>query len=200
MPLIEFGTSGAPMQGEERSGDVHLIQTFSGGVLVGVIDALGHGPEAANAAATAVEALRKRAAQPLLYLLQSGTEALRWSRRVVLSLASFNLAERCMTWVGIGNVAGILIRARAPEERKQETLITRSGVLGDQLPSLLAARLPIGSGDTLIFATDGVDPSFAQDVSLRGEPQKLSDRILARYRKPDDDALVLVARYVEDSR
>jgi len=59
---------------------------------------------------------------------------------------------------------------------------------------LQATVLPVANGDTLFFATDGVNGDFAENLSVLGNPQRAADRILERYRTGSDDALVLVAR------
>jgi hypothetical protein len=46
-PLLELGWAGTALEAE--SGDVHVVAEFDHGVLVGVIDGLGHGYEAAVA-------------------------------------------------------------------------------------------------------------------------------------------------------
>jgi negative regulator of sigma-B (phosphoserine phosphatase) len=69
-------------------------------------------------------------------------------------------------------------------------------VVGAQLPQLQGAILSVSPGDTLIFATDGVRSDFARDVLADDPPQRTADRILAQYSKGNDDALVLVARYL----
>jgi hypothetical protein len=65
------------------------------------------------------------------------------------------------------------------------------------LPSLRKETLPVRRGDVLLLATDGVDRSFADWPDLVGSPQDIADRILARYGREDDDALVLAARVLE---
>ena len=52
--LIEWAVAGAPIDGETESGDLHAVVQFEGGVLVGAVDGLGHGAEAAVAARAAV--------------------------------------------------------------------------------------------------------------------------------------------------
>jgi serine/threonine protein phosphatase PrpC len=51
-------------------------------------------------------------------------------------------------------------------------------------------------GDTLILVTDGVHNNFSDGVSVSDRPQLIADRILAEFSKGSDDALVLVARYL----
>jgi hypothetical protein len=47
------------------------------------------------------------------------------------------------------------------------------------------------------MATDGVRANFADGVSAAlGEPQALADRILAAAGRGDDDALVVVVRWL----
>ena len=79
-------------------------------------------------------------------------------------------------------------------------LLLRAGVVGFQLPSLDVEILPVSAGDTLIFATDGIQSDFARGLARSFPPQKAAEKILARYGKATDDALVLVARYLGRQR
>ena len=99
-----------------------------------------------------------------------------------------------MTWLGVGNVQGVLLRCDAREGDVQESLPLRDGVVGSQLPPLQATVLPIVRGDTLFFATDEIRGNFSVALSARENPQRAADRILEQYRGGTDDALVLVSR------
>jgi hypothetical protein len=99
-----------------------------------------------------------------------------------------------MTWLGVGNVQGVLMRADAKNGNAQESLLLRAGVVGSQLPTLQATVIPIVRGDTLLFVTDGVRSDFSATLSARENPQRAADRILAQYRTGNDDALALVVR------
>lgn len=196
MTLIEAGVATMMPEGQTVSGDRHMVHSFTDGVLVAVADGLGHGVEAAAAADAAVRTLEGHAGEPLISLLRHCHEALRSTRGVVMSLASLNARERTMTWLGVGNVEGVLLRANPEASRQAEMLLLRGGVVGGKLPSLLAAATSIAHGDTLIFATDGIRNGFAQDLSPEEPPQRIADRVMAGYRRKTDDALVLVVRYV----
>src|SRR3989454_8581110 len=54
------------LAGEQESGDLHLIKPVGSGVLVSVVDGLGHGAEAAAAARAAVAALSRYADESVL--------------------------------------------------------------------------------------------------------------------------------------
>ncbi|HEV8441348.1 MAG TPA: SpoIIE family protein phosphatase [Methylomirabilota bacterium] len=188
--LIRWGVASRSLR--EESGDQYVVHTTAHGVLVAVADGLGHGPEAAVAARTALSVIEENAEEPVARLLARCHERLRPTRGAVLSLASFTTRETTMTWIGVGNVDGILLRA--DPGAKPERLLLRAGVLGHQLPPGDSFRVPVAPGDTLIFATDGIRSEFAETLKPGRPPEP--ERILAEHGKSTDDALVVVARYV----
>jgi phosphoserine phosphatase RsbX len=197
--LLEWGMAGEPLAGQSESGDLGLVLPFPGGILVGALDGLGHGDEAAAAARAAAEVLRSQPDAPVIWLVRECHAALGETRGVVMSLASFSARYATMTWIGIGNVEGLLVRADAAASPPRETLLLRGGVVGFKLPELGAAVLPVGRGDTLVLATDGIRNDFADGLSLAHPAQQVADQILARHAKKTDDALALVAVVVGDT-
>ena len=191
--MAEYGVAKLALPGAGESGDQHLVCCNGSGILVAAIDGVGHGEEAANAAKAAVPILRSGIGEPIISLIGVCHEKLRSTRGVVLSVASIDVAHGLMTWLGVGNVQGVLVRA----DRKvaaQETLLLRGGVVGDHLPQLQATVLPVGQGDMLVFATDGVRTDFAGTLSALENPQRAADRILKSFANGSDDALVLALR------
>jgi len=193
-PLVEYGVAKFVLPGQGESGDLHLVCCNQNGILIAAIDGIGHGEEAASAAKTAVSVLKTGADEPVISLLQRCHEGLRSMRGVVLSLASIDPVHGMMTWAGVGNVQGALMRAGARKGAVQEVLMLRGGVVGSQLPALQAAVLPVAKGDTLVFVTDGIRGEFAESLSALESPQRAADRILDGYCRGNDDALVLVVR------
>jgi len=192
--MVEYGVATFVLPGQEESGDRHLVCCNRNGILVAAIDGIGHGEEAANASKAAVALFRSFADEPIISLVERCHEELRRTRGAVLSLACINPEHGMMTWLGVGNVQGVLMRADAKKGNMRESLLLRAGVVGSQLPALQATVLPVAQGDTLFFATDGVLSDFSVTLSARENPQRAADRILEQYRNGNDDALVLVAR------
>ncbi len=190
---VTWGLAGSALEGE--SGDLHVVAGFPHGVLVAVIDGLGHGPEAATAAKEAAWILESQPGEPIPDLVQRCHEGLRRTRGAVMSLASFNSQGSSMTWMGVGNVEGILLRAGLAAQPARESISLRGGVVGYQLPALRPSAVPISPGDTLILASDGIRSAFLSGLRIQGSPQQIAEAILARYARGTDDALVLVARY-----
>jgi negative regulator of sigma-B (phosphoserine phosphatase) len=197
--IIEWGVASLTLAGEVESGDRHVVKTFPHGVLVAAMDGLGHGGQAAAAANEAVTVLQTVEIESVVSLLKRCHERLRSTRGVVMSLAVFNAVDETMTWIGVGNVEGVLLRADPTVGPGHKTLVSRSGVVGSRLPLLEAAIVPVMRGDTLIFATDGIGREFTQHLALGDGPQQLADKILAQCATRTDDALVLVARYVGET-
>jgi len=192
--MVEYGVAKFVLPGQGESGDLHLVRCNHSGILVAAIDGLGHGEEAANVSKTAAALLKSSADEPIISLVERCHEKLRATRGIVLSLAYIEPEHGMMTWLGVGNVQGVLMRADAKKGNGQESLLLRAGVVGSQLPSLQATVLPIVRGDTLFFATDGVRSDFSATLSARENPQRAADRILEKYRSGNDDALVVVVR------
>ncbi|HLI35290.1 MAG TPA: SpoIIE family protein phosphatase [Terriglobia bacterium] len=194
--LLEWAVATLTLPGEAESGDRSVVKSFQGGALVAVVDGLGHGAKAAEAAKLAIATLEDHASEPVTSLIQQCHNALTNTRGVVMSLASFNVSRGNMTWLGVGNVEGLLIRAGNDASPKCQSLLLRSGVVGARLPVLQVSTTTVSRGDLLIFATDGIAGDFSKELNFGERPQKIADDILALHSRGIDDALVLVSRYL----
>ena len=111
-----------------------------------------------------------------------------------MALVSVRAVDRTISWLGVGNVLGVLLRMSSVGTPKNEGIVQRGGVVGLSLPPLRVSVIPVSLGDTLILATDGIRPGFAKSLTPVAPIQQSADRILARFGLKSDDALVLVAR------
>ncbi len=197
--FVEWGVAGVALPGFSESGDRHVFQPFDGGALLAVLDGLGHGPDAAAAAIEACGVLQANAGENVISLVRRCHSALKETRGVTIGLASFCFRDALMTWMSVGNVQGIFLRADRERSDREELLLLRSGVVGSHLPALQAAVLPVARGDCLAFATDGIQSGFDYSCIRCCSPGRAAENILARHAKGRDDALVLVARYMESA-
>ena len=194
---VEWRVAQHALPGQATSGDHPLVQEFSGGALIAAVDGLGHGSEAAAAADVAIRILRALAAESVLSLLNRCHEALRGTRGVVMSLAQYDAREGTVTWAGVGNVEGLVLRPQAGNGAVPTRLLLRRGLLGAHLPSLHVTTFPVHSGDLLVLTTDGVVADFERELDPAAPLQELADGILARHGRNDDDAMVVVARILD---
>jgi phosphoserine phosphatase RsbX len=194
--LLEVGAAAASLPGESVSGDEHAVLPFDGGVLVGAVDGLGHGDEAAHAAGRALSVLAEDPGAPVPTLFERCHARLARTRGVVMSLAAFDASKHRLTWLGVGNVEGTLLRADAETMWPTESILLLGGVVGFQLPTLRPSTTELRPGDTLVLTTDGIESGFRHGLRPGGPAQDLADQLLEDHYKRNDDALVLVARYL----
>jgi phosphoserine phosphatase RsbX len=192
--LVQWNVASRPMPGETESGDLHLVAPFEGGVLVAAIDGLGHGPEAAMAAQRAANVLSGAPGRPIRELVEKCHEALRSSRGAVMTIARFDARNRRLAWTAVGNVEAVLYRAA--EGASREVIVPRAGVVGYQLPKLRETTLPLARDDTLVLATDGVSHHLFLNPPSQLAAPDCAASLLDRYAKGNDDALILVVRYL----
>jgi hypothetical protein len=191
-PLVEWCTAGRAYEGAALSGDLDVVACYPGGVLAAVIDGLGHGPEAAATARVAEAVLRQRPDETVMGLMELCHTALRGTRGAAISIASFNAAAATVTWLGVGDVAGVLLRLAPAELPRREGLITRGGVVGYRLPRLRAISLSVRRGDLLVLATDGIKTSFSAGLAPDRSIHEIAANILRDHGRATDDALALV--------
>jgi phosphoserine phosphatase RsbX len=197
--VIDWALATSPLEGESRSGDLHVVKEFPGGTLIGVVDGLGHGVEAGATADEAVAELEAHAADDVVSLMTKCHERLRGTRGAAITLLSIRHRDLMMSSLAVGNVEALVVRNGPTDRGAHESAVQRGGVVGFKLPRLQSSTTRLSPGDTLILATDGIRPEFSQSIAV-GEPiQRSAERILEDFRRTSDDALVLVA-CVRDGR
>jgi hypothetical protein len=192
---IETAFATLPLPGQVESGDLSLVKRVGPGTLIAVVDGLGHGEEAASAAHAAVGALDRHSRDPLIDLVRHCHAALVGLRGVVLGLAYLDPQAATMTWLGVGNVGGILLHADPASRPSRVTLVPNAGFIGAEPTHPTTRVVPLTPGDTVILFSDGIRDGFAESLVLAHSPREIADFVITRHVKGTDDALVLVARY-----
>jgi negative regulator of sigma-B (phosphoserine phosphatase) len=181
----EFVT--VPRAGETQNGDAALVRRHAdGSVLIAVLDALGHGPLAAKAAAVGMGFLAAAPAEKGVRALVEGLhDQLRGTRGAAGMLLV--LKDDKLSGCGVGNVTLRAIRGRIPA-----TLTP--GVLGGilTLSRLRLFEADLALGDRFVLFSDGISSRFDDEASRRAPALAICQAIMERHRKPHDDATVLV--------
>lgn len=201
--VVEWSVAGQPLRGQAESGDCYVVKQHVDGVLIAVVDGVGHGPEAVAASRLTAQVLEAYTSGDSLTALIAECHArLRGTRGAVISLAMLNASQGTITWLGVGNIEGLLLRNStrngSTNSKQQEILLLRAGVVGHQLPRMVLDTLPVHPGDIVIFATDGIRPDFADDIGTGVSPSLIANDILEHHALETDDALVLVVRYLHE--
>jgi hypothetical protein len=190
--VIDWASAGRPLAGEPESGDRCWVEEHPEGALFAVIDGLGHGTPAAEAATRAVEALKGGFGLPLSALLERCHRALRGTRGAVMSLAQVEDAAATLTWAGLGNVEGTFLSATGA----RDGLLTRPGIVGGEATHAPERTLKLASGDLCVLTTDGIRAGWTSSVRAAQSVKELASSILSAWARPNDDALVLAVRWL----
>jgi phosphoserine phosphatase RsbX len=201
--IAELGRSGmrivwaaaeAPAEREVSSGDRHLVKVTDQGVLVVVLDALGHGADASQVADLALGDLQRQETAALDALLLAWHEELHGSRGVVAGLAWFDHFGG-VTWLVVGNVSTTLWRSSYGTMRVHASARVHAGIIGAQVPQLRTEIKPLQPNDLLILATDGIGADLFTSFTASDSPEAIARRLVVEGKVPSDDGLALVGRY-----
>jgi negative regulator of sigma-B (phosphoserine phosphatase) len=175
-----------PMVGEIANGDrVVVRQGEEKRALLAVIDGLGHGPNAAAVSIQAVECLEAVSLQaPLLEIMELLHRKLAGSRGAAATVCMLRdgQAEAC----AVGNVEIRSADVRIP-------LVFSAGILGGRVNKfhICKAKLPLRA--RLVFFSDGISSRTPIEDVRTLSPRAACDAIVAKYRRKEDDATVLIA-------
>lgn len=198
MPTIDsfdYSVCARTFSGETESGDHFTVVPRTHGLLIAVVDGLGHGFDAALAAKVAISTIAAHAELPLPALIKRCHKALTTTRGAAMAIAAIDRRFGTMAWLSIGNVVGVLLRTIPGQKIDHQHVLMRGGIVGNRLPQLFDSEVSLQCGDLLLFATDGVDERFHHDVSFDVSPEVTASRIVAHHGKTTDDALALVGRW-----
>lgn len=194
---IEWAAKARPRPGENICGDRLIAVDVDGtGALIGVLDGLGHGVDAAEAAKRGVDVLRAARAEPLEVLVQRCHLALSGTRGAAMTLAHIDFQGDTLSWVGIGNVtANLVVKHPAGVEVRSSARLA-GGIVGYRIPEMVKPQqVPIRPGDLLVIASDGIVEDHLSDIDFSASSLAIADKILRKHAKGNDDALVLAARH-----
>ena len=172
--------------GEKVCGDGFRIVALPDRTLVAVVDGLGHGRLAKEAADAFLAFVDRHAERPVVDLIAAAGRALVATRGAAATLAS--LGPGLIEVVGVGNVR-VLARTRRPFHA-----LPSPGILGatHRLPRVAVSE--VEPGDLFAICTDGV--GYEARLPEPGRHLSASDlaaALLANTGLRSDDATVVVA-------
>ena len=182
-----------PMKGETACGDRCGYWETPDRLIVAVADGLGHGPEAAVAAETAMACIGSTLDGSLEQLFWHCDQCLQVTRGVALSVVFIEKQSGLMTLASVGNIRTLLI-----EKEKDRRFGATRGIVGGGYGRLNPDHFTIKEGDVLVLFSDGVD----EFTDVRKAMQPTTDltaqcaaSLLGKLANREDDAALLLYRY-----
>jgi hypothetical protein len=179
-----------PHPHEDVNGDAWISHEVNGVARIAVIDGLGHGGIAAEAAQAAIEALNSCPTLPPAEAIHLCHKALHHTRGAAISIASIDVRHKAVRFAGIGNV-----ECRLLGEEREQRLVPFRGIVGGRIPTVREFQLPLDREWALLLHTDGVSARFdlsQPDLAVK-ELAHLPEELLARWGRLTDDATVVLA-------
>lgn len=178
---------------EEVTGDAWAVQEREGFATLLVVDGLGHGLHAFDAAAQALRTFwqsPEASPEPLLRALDS---SLKGTRGVAAAVAEFDWAKRELHFAGVGNISASLFTPDA----KTRSLVSHNGTAGQSIDRIQEFIHPWPEGGLLVMHSDGL--SFRWDLDAypglsQKDPSLIAAVLYRDFARRQDDAVVVVAR------
>lgn len=189
---LEHASRVRPCPGEGVSGDAVVIRPLEGGLLVAIVDVLGHGPQA-HELAIRVDAYLERYGSPdVAGLMTRLHQYLKGTRGAAVGLCAFDTSKGSIEYAGTGNT--VLRRFGQKDTR----LVSRDGVLGQNMRTPHAQTLALTPGDLVVMHSDGVRDHFSSDDypgMLHQTTEDVVSVLIDRFGKDYDDAACIAVRY-----
>jgi anti-sigma regulatory factor (Ser/Thr protein kinase) len=194
LPSFPMDVAGVniPKPGEEVAGDAWDASLTPRGLRVMVVDGLGHGPFAREAAQQALSVFRSTLSDPPVQVLTACHAALRATRGAAVALAEVDVGTREIRFAGVGNVAAVVRGAS-----ESQHLVSVNGTVGLGTFRTREFRYPWPEDGTLVLATDGLQTRWSFDDHpglIARDPAVIAAVLYREYARGRDDATVVVAR------
>lgn len=180
-----------PAAGEQTCGDAWRVVTAGKRTVILLVDGLGHGPAAADAAETAAGLFERNVDRAsivdVMEMLHAG---LRSTRGAAAVIAEIYADSREVRYVGVGNISATIV---APTGVRN--LVSHNGTVGHQARRIQEFVYPWPTGAMLVLLSDGIATHWRLETypGLRQHDPALVAGVLWRdFTRGRDDACVVV--------
>ena len=189
---LQIAGMAIPYPGERLCGDAWTYHQTSERTVILLVDGLGHGAHAAEAAAEAVETFRKWVERRPNEILARIHDACRKTRGAVAAVAEIRPHEKGLTYAAVGNISASIVTNRG-----SRSLVSHSGTLGVASPRIQEFKEPWSSDSIFIMHSDGLQTRW--DLSsysglVSRHPALIGAALIRDYRRQRDDASVVVVK------
>ena len=190
---VVFGAVSVAMAREEPCGDSWAVRRNGRVVDALVVDGLGHGLFASEAARAAVDMWtsdRSAAIADSLAVIHGG---LKHTRGAAGAIAELDLDAHLMRFAGVGNIAAAIVTAGG----RTRQAVSHNGTLGHQARIFREFAYPWDSGGLLVVHSDGLTSHWSLDEYpglSRRHPAVIAGVLYRDFSRGRDDVTVLVCR------
>lgn len=195
--VASIGVVCSPLRGETECGDAWMIDTTANGFIVALVDGLGHGPEAAVAADTAIAVIRRKRNSTLDEMLRSANDACKPTRGAAVQIATISTTSRTIVSAGVGNISASINTGGG-----SKSIPSQPGIVGHQMSRVREQTLPWSADSLLAMHSDGLSARWRLDsypgLRLR-DPAIIAAVLYRDFMRGRDDATILMVRSTNSS-
>ena len=195
-PQWKIGAVCIPIDGEEICGDAWGVEVDGDNLTLLVADGLGHGPDAAKASLTAVDALAANIGKTPAILMNCAHNALHGTRGAAVAITQINETRNEIKFAGIGNIAvSIFIN----DGRKH--LLSHNGIVGSNLRKVQEINQSWEDDGLLIAHSDGLGTRWELEKYpglSRAHPSLIAAVLYRDFSRGRDDVTVVVVRDIQE--
>jgi anti-sigma regulatory factor (Ser/Thr protein kinase) len=191
-PALRVAGLSLPKPGQDVCGDAWTCRLTREGVAILVVDGLGHGPSAAEAAREARRLfLEGPVDASLTQMLDRLHRGLRPTRGAAGAIAHVDPQRELVTYAGVGNISGFILGGERPR-----AMVSHNGILGHEARRIQEFRYPWPPDSTLVLHSDGLTTHWSLDGYpgvIRRHPGLIAGLLYRDFRRAHDDVTVVVA-------
>jgi len=188
-----FGFVCVPHPSEQVSGDDCALRVDGDDTVMMVVDGLGHGPQAADAAAHAMRLFDRHWTSAPAAILEALHAGLRATRGAAVAVARIEPARGRVRYAGVGNIVGAVV---TPGQAKR--MLSHNGTVGHVARKFQEIDYPIADATAIVVMhSDGLGTSWSLDDYpglLLAHPTLIAAVLFRDFGRGRDDATALVAR------
>ncbi|HUB02784.1 MAG TPA: ATP-binding SpoIIE family protein phosphatase [Terriglobales bacterium] len=187
---FSLGVVSLAMRGELVCGDGWGTRATRDRSFFMVVDGLGHGTFASDAAREAERVLAHSHATSAANILRDCHDALKKTRGAAAAVAGISRESGTLTYAGIGNISAAVI-----DGQSRRGIANHNGTLGHQMHKLQEFTVPWNHDSILIMHSDGLGSKWDLNhyPGLAGKHPSIIAAMLYRdfYRERDDVTVVI---------
>jgi anti-sigma regulatory factor (Ser/Thr protein kinase) len=192
---LQVGAISIPVRGEAVCGDGWAIKKSANWVLLMLVDGLGHGVHAAEAAREAEHVLAEAQSESPASILLDSHDALKKTRGAALAIAAVDCDGEKLSFAGLGNISAVIT-----EPQSSRGMPSHNGTAGHQMRKIQEFSFPWHRNSLLIMHSDGIMGrwNLQNYPGLQNRDASIIAAVIYRdFVRERDDATVLVAKPVE---
>lgn len=189
---IELGVVSLPLRGESECGDGWTVKAMPNGITLMLVDGLGHGAFAAEAAREAVRIVQESCSTSPAALLNDCHDALKKTRGAAVAIANIDQEKQLVSYCGLGNISAALL---TPE--RSRGLASHNGIVGHQMHRIQEFTVPWSQNAALVMHSDGLATRWNLNeypgISTR-DAGTIAAVLYRDFQRERDDTTVMVAK------